>query len=102
MSESVTMYDCPADGCDYSGPVDSVCGHYSGRKDGDHIGHYETARAHLVDGDPLPEPDAGDGEQGDDGTEELPCGHETIRVADISEPRRVSCDVCGGTWRVEP
>jgi hypothetical protein len=132
------MYECPADGCDYTGPIDSVCGHFSGCKDDGHLGHYESARAHLVEDQPLPDPDPetgtdtdrdggdgdgdtrdenpllgrvddsggddpdGDGDDPDDGTEELPCGHERIRTADLSETRRVTCDTCGGTWRVQP
>lgn len=45
------MHSCPVDGCDYGPkPLDSVCGHYSGKKDGEHQGDWYTARDILTDG----------------------------------------------------
>jgi len=43
------MVDCPADGCDYSGPKSSVLGHYSGKRDDAHTGGYLEAKE-MIDG----------------------------------------------------
>lgn len=41
------MCECPADGCDYSGPKRSVLGHYSGKQDDAHAGGYADAKQQL-------------------------------------------------------
>lgn len=101
---------CPADGCDYSGPKDSVAAHYSGSKDDKHDGGYEWAKTKIetqssdgsggsdpsdsLEDDPdVDDPDGGDGlgipgdEGGDDGDGE-----------DLPE----SCPDCGGDLQVLP
>ena len=48
MSETqsdITVVECPADGCDYTGPEQSVIGHYSGSRDDAHQGGYGYAQA---------------------------------------------------------
>jgi len=43
-------YECPADGCEYTGLKDSVLGHYSGKQDDSHNGGYAYARQQLEGG----------------------------------------------------
>lgn len=44
------MVDCPAEGCEYSGPRQSVVAHYSGKRDAEHEGGYSKAEE-LVSGE---------------------------------------------------
>jgi len=46
---TVDTFECPADGCSFSGPEDSVCGHFGGKRDGAHDGGPETCRELLTD-----------------------------------------------------
>lgn len=39
--------ECPVEGCDYSGLRDSVLGHYSGSRDGNHSGGYFVAEQRV-------------------------------------------------------
>jgi len=50
--------ECPAEGCDYTGTAESVCGHYGGKRNDIHAGGYEIARRKIdyeqPDTDPRP------------------------------------------------
>lgn len=46
-------YQCPVDGCDYTGLKRSVTSHYSGKRDDKHQGGYEKARGLLDDTEPI-------------------------------------------------
>jgi len=129
MSDDTRIVTCPAEGCDYDGPVNSVCAHYSGSKT-DHPGGYEKAKS-LLEQDtaptqtqqsqdssqqtkpqstgtterPFDSPDADPTGTGSGGGEsgdmmELPCGHEEVDVAAAPTPCMVRCETCGDSWRL--
>jgi hypothetical protein len=123
-TDDVDLVTCPVDGCDYRSVRQSVVAHYSGKQDDAHAGGYHMARQTVPGGEPDPEPeakpeakpDSGDNplfadvdpadqpdpDRDDDDELELPCGHESVPDDAIDSPRIVTCETCGGSWRVEP
>jgi len=107
-------YDCPADGCDYSGHREKVLGHYSGKQDEAHSGGYHDAKQMLSDSadggiDNTPDDSPAEGSQNPivDGGQpsspepssedevELPCGHESFSEEDAPEPPfEATCETC--------
>lgn len=105
------MPECPADGCDYTGVVQSVAAHYSGKRDDAHSGGYHDAKALLEgrydptqedmpgqfdpsgsqtdDPEPEPEPDGGSGEL------DFPENPDASDPEPEPEPSRSRCPECG-------
>lgn len=90
------MPTCPADDCDYSGVVKSVCAHYSGKQDDAHTGGYHDAKAKLDDvidrdggSQNDPEPDGGSNDELD-----FPENPDNDTDPD-PEPSRSRCPECG-------
>lgn len=89
------IYDCPVDGCDYSGELGSVCGHFGGKQDPEHKGSYQTAEAMLE----------ASAEASGSGSQELQSGgdlefpeNESSSDPDpepVTEPDRIACPSCG-------
>jgi len=94
-------YECPADGCNYTGMKRSVAAHYSGSQDDAHSGGYERAMILLED----TETDT-DGAQTDSETTETDGGDDplfgsggsqTDREPDRNnDPDELQCPECGG------
>ena len=88
------MVDCPADGCDYSGPKSSVLGHYSGKRDDAHTGGYLEAKE-MIDGGEMVTESGEDTSQADSSgsTLNIPQPDETTTETD-SDPDP-ECPGCG-------
>lgn len=94
------MPECPADGCEYNGEIESVAGHYGGKQDTEHAGSYQTAMNILQTNDSNinsggsqnedPEPDGGSNEldfpENPDATDD---------PEPETEPSRSRCPECG-------
>ena len=95
------MPECPADGCDYTGVVQSVAAHYSGKRDDAHSGGYHDAKAQLDEAIDRnggsqtedPEPDGGSSEldfpENPDASDPDP--------EPEPEPSRSRCPECGSS-----
>lgn len=102
------MPECPAEGCEYSGVVQSVAAHYSGKRDDVHSGGYHDAKA-LLEGsyDPTQEDMPGEFDPGgsqtedpepDGGSSELDFPENPDATDDPepeTEPSRSRCPECG-------
>jgi hypothetical protein len=127
MTNKIT---CPAEGCDYDGPAESVAGHAQAKRDSahkgisyrnvmdEHAGNGGSSRSNSSASSPSStstsgdNPTVGDGDSGGGGNDgqELPCGHDTFAWADVPDSaiRRndgmkmthVTCGECGQSWTV--
>lgn len=94
------MPECPADGCEYSGVVQSVAAHYSGKRDDAHSGGYHDAKAQIDSSagsqtetsiDPDPEPDGGSDDL------DFPENPDASDPDPEPEPSRSRCSECGSS-----
>ena len=87
------IYDCPADGCDYSGEIGSVCGHFGGKQDPEHKGSYQTAKAML---EASAEASGGGSQETQSGGDlEFPENDSSGDPKPEEEPDRIGCPSCG-------
>lgn len=83
-------YQCPADDCDYTGELGSVCGHFGGKQDSEHKGSYQTARAML-------EASEAGSQNNESGRRDLefPENSSDSEPEPVREPERIGCPSCG-------
>jgi len=88
------IHECPADGCDYSGELGSVCGHFGGKQDPEHKGSYQTAKAMLEASAEA----SGGGSQETQSDRDLEFPENNSSSGDpepVTEPDRIGCPSCG-------
>lgn len=121
------LKQCPVEGCDFSGSISQVQGHFGKTKDAGHGGSFPGAEdagpeptqlnpnQHMTDTDTsttttttTTNPTMPTGDPTDTGTdtagkgETLPCGHESINPNDAPEPPfNVTCETCGESYGVK-
>jgi len=97
------MVDCPADGCDYSGPKSSVLGHYSGKRDDAHTGGYLEAKE-MIDGGAMVTESGEDTSQTDSegSTLNIPGSDKDTSQADTGDNSDPECPSCGSGPESDP